>query len=345
MISCRFNFKSVDTAHRSLVHSWLTQPYVAKWFYGQGLENTLKHLEEFLQGSSQSQYWLAYDKEHPFAFFITSSVDKPHDVLASWCSEEGEAITLDMLIGDTHYLGKGLSHILIQEFLDSQFPQVAEVLIDPEATNSHAIHVYKKIGFKILGKFIPSHSPHSHYMMHLNRKKTSSAITVRSLCEEDLNQLIGTFTPPWSTKEKITQQWAQYFQEQQQGKRTVCVLERQQEFLGYGSLLRSPDYSYFKDHNIPEINAVWIAEESRRQGLGKMLITHLENIAQQEDYRTIGIGVGLYKDYGPAQKLYFKLGYRPDGNGMTYQCQAVVPGKEYRVDDDLILWLTKSLYA
>lgn len=167
----RFNFKLVDVAHRSLVHSWLAQPYVAKWFYGQGLENTFKHLDEFLQGASFSKYWLAYDKDHPFAFLITSSVDKPEDELAHWCSEEGDAITLDMLIGDNNYLGKGLSHILIQEFLVSQFPQAAEVLIDPEATNSHAIHVYKKVGFTILDEFIPSHSPHPHYMMRLDMKK------------------------------------------------------------------------------------------------------------------------------------------------------------------------------
>jgi hypothetical protein len=47
----RYNFRPVDEAHRSLVHSWLKQPHVAKWFYGQGLENTIKHLDEFLLGS------------------------------------------------------------------------------------------------------------------------------------------------------------------------------------------------------------------------------------------------------------------------------------------------------
>ena len=167
----RFNFKPVDKAHRSLVHSWLKEPHVAQWFYGQGLENTFRHLDEFLQESSCSQYWLAYDKNHPFAFLITSSVCKPTDELTKWCKDAGEAITLDMLIGDTKYLGKGLSHVLIEEFLLSQFPQVSEVLIDPEATNSHAIHIYKKVGFKVVGEFIPSHSPHPHYMMHLDMKK------------------------------------------------------------------------------------------------------------------------------------------------------------------------------
>jgi ribosomal protein S18 acetylase RimI-like enzyme len=167
----RFTFKPVVAKDRPLVLKWLVQPHVAEWFYGQGLQNTFTHLDEFLQGASQSQYWLAFDKDRPFAFFITSSVSKPHDELTRWCIEEGDAITLDMLIGDTSYLGKGLSHLLIREFLTSQFPHAAEVLIDPEATNSHAIHIYQKVGFRILGEFIPLHSPNPHYMMRLNMKE------------------------------------------------------------------------------------------------------------------------------------------------------------------------------
>ena len=167
----KFTFKPVDREHRSLIHQWLVQPHVAEWFYGQGLENTLRHLDEFLQGSSQSYYWLAYDKKHPFAFFITSNVCKPDDKLTRWCTEEGDAITLDMLIGDTNYLGKGLSDVLIREFLLSQFPKVKEVLTDPEATNLRAVHVYQKAGFSILDEFIPSHSPNLHYMMRLNMEK------------------------------------------------------------------------------------------------------------------------------------------------------------------------------
>ncbi len=173
MMNSKFHFKPVDATQRALVHSWLMLPHVAKWFYGQGLENTFKHLDEFLDGASFAKYWLAYDNDHPFAFLITSTVSKPTDELSKWCAKEGTAMTLDMLIGDTNYLGKGLSHILIQEFLLAEFPQVGEVLIDPEATNSHAIHIYKKVGFKILSEFIPSHSPHPHYMMRLNRKELS----------------------------------------------------------------------------------------------------------------------------------------------------------------------------
>lgn len=167
----RFNFKPVDPAHRSLVHHWLILPHAAEWFYGQGLQNTINHLDDFLNGKSAGQYWLGFDGDHPFAFLITSNVEKPTDELSCWCSEDGSAITLDILIGDTSYLGKGLGSILIKEFLLSQFPHVSEVLIDPEATNQRAVHVYQKAGFKILSEFIPSHSPHPHYMMHLKMKE------------------------------------------------------------------------------------------------------------------------------------------------------------------------------
>jgi len=164
-----FHFKPLDGEHRALVHRWLQEPHVAKWFYGQGLENTINHLDDFLNGLQGGEYWLGFDQNRPFAFLMTSHVEKSSDILAKWCSEKGEAITLDLLIGETDYLGKGLSYILIQEFLASQFPHVNEVLIDPEATNSRAVHVYKKAGFKILGEYIPSYNPRPHYMMRLDR--------------------------------------------------------------------------------------------------------------------------------------------------------------------------------
>lgn len=152
--SFRFQFKPFSKEDRALVHGWLKQPYVAKWFYGKGLENTLRGLDDFLEEVSTSQYWIAFEKEHPFAFLITSSVEKPEDELTRYCILEGKAITLDLLIGDAKYLGRGLSHLVIQEFLLSHFPNVSEVLIDPEASNAHAIHIYQKVGFRIVEQFI-----------------------------------------------------------------------------------------------------------------------------------------------------------------------------------------------
>ncbi|MFZ0566003.1 MAG: hypothetical protein WAM28_07450, partial [Chlamydiales bacterium] len=91
----RFTFRTVNENDRGLVHSWLAKPYVAKWFYGDGLANTLKGIDEFIGGISDTKYWLACDGNRPFAFLITSLVKKPEDELSKWCIAKGTTITLD----------------------------------------------------------------------------------------------------------------------------------------------------------------------------------------------------------------------------------------------------------
>lgn len=159
MISSKFQFtfKPLEEKDRPLVHGWLQQPYIAEWIHGVGLQNTLNGLEKFFQGDSDTTYWIAYDKDIPFAFLITSP-------------EGNDATTLDLFICDQNYLGKGIAVPMIQEFLITQFPNVKRVLIDPEATNKRAIHVYQKVGFKIIGEFIASWHPVPHYQMELYMK-------------------------------------------------------------------------------------------------------------------------------------------------------------------------------
>lgn len=152
-----FRFTPAEPTQRSLIHQWLDQKYIREWIHGIGLQNTLNGLEKFFQGISDTTYWIGYDQDIPFAFLITSSEGK-------------DAITLDLFICNLNYLGKSLSVPMIQEFLITHFPHVKRVLIDPEATNARAVHVYQKTGFKIIGEFIASWHPVPHYQMELHMK-------------------------------------------------------------------------------------------------------------------------------------------------------------------------------
>ncbi len=168
-------------------------------------------------------------------------------------------------------------------------------------------------------------------------------VQMRLMKEEDLNLLIKTFDFPWNTMQITNEKWQRYYDEQQKGTRNVYLVEYRHQLVGYGSLLYFSEYPEFKQANIPEIHDVWISQEMRNKGLGTKLILHLEEVAKKEGYHRLGIGVGLYRDYGPAQILYYNLGYLPDGKGITYKDRPVVPGETYPVDDDLILWLHKLL--
>ena len=68
-----------------------------------------------------------------------------------------------------------------------------------------------------------------------------------------------------------------------------------------------------------------------------------ELIAAAKRASNVGIGVGMGADYGAAQRLYVRLGYVPDGRGVTYAALPVKRGDRVVVDDDLVLYLTKRL--
>lgn len=152
-----FHFAPLEMSQRSMVHRWLEQSYIKEWIHGVGLQNTLTGIEAFFQGKSEATYWIGYDKEIPFAFLITFQ-------------DGDDTITLDLFICNVDYLGKGFAVPMIREFLVKKFPTIKRVLIDPEATNTRAIHVYQKVGFKIIGEFIASWHPVPHLQMELFMK-------------------------------------------------------------------------------------------------------------------------------------------------------------------------------
>ncbi|MCB9385777.1 MAG: GNAT family N-acetyltransferase [Bryobacterales bacterium] len=137
--------------------------------------------------------------------------------------------------------------------------------------------------------------------------------------------------------------WERRMIEHRSGDRYVAVAEDVGRLVGYGSLVFQSAYEPFRRAKIPEIQDLVVAENFRGRGAGTMLIERLEDLAAGEGYTEIGLGVGLYGDYGRAQRLYTKLGYRPDGRGVAYRGEPVPAGSTVRLDDDLLLWLAKRL--
>ena len=152
-----FSFACVKSSQKGLLNQWFEQKHIREWLHGIGLQNTLTGIENYFQETSTTTYWIGYDKDIPFSFLITSPSGE-------------DAITLDVFICDLNYLGKGLAVSMIQEFLSCHFSNVTRVLIDPEATNARAIHVYQKVGFRIANEFIASWHPVPHYLMELHMK-------------------------------------------------------------------------------------------------------------------------------------------------------------------------------
>jgi GNAT superfamily N-acetyltransferase len=166
-------------------------------------------------------------------------------------------------------------------------------------------------------------------------------VQFRELQDGDLALLAATGGgAAWNTR---SGKWNRYWIEHQDGARIVLLADLEGQIVGYGSLVWVSQYPCFRGAGIPEIQDLVVAEKHRGAGLGTRLIHALESRARAAGHLQLGIGVGLHRDYGSAQRLYSSLGYIPDGRGITWNNEPVVPGKDVRVDDDLVLWLTKDL--
>lgn len=169
----------------------------------------------------------------------------------------------------------------------------------------------------------------------------TDGFTIRALEADDLDRIAATDGgPAWNADPVL---WQGYLADAAQGRRIVLLAFQGQDVVGYGTLLWQSDYLPFKAAGIPEINNLVVAQSARGGGIATAMIGRFEQNAASAGRSAIGLGVGLYADYGAAQRLYVRLGYLPDGRGITYGEKPVVPDQSVRVDDDLVLWLTKPL--
>ena len=166
-------------------------------------------------------------------------------------------------------------------------------------------------------------------------------IELSDLKLEDFDEIVAAFESlGWHKPRK---QYETYLLNQVNGSRTVVVCRHKEEFAGYVTLVWGSAYPDFKAGNIPEISDLNVLPHFRRNGIGTRLIIECESVAKSKGFREIGLGVGLTADYGNAQRIYFRLGYVPDGKGLHYGIRAIEYNQSVVADDYLVLYLSKVL--
>lgn len=143
----------------------------------------------------------------------------------------------------------------------------------------------------------------------------------------------------WS---KPAAQFEQYLAEQAAGSRAVLVARLDGEFAGYVTVDWVSPYPAFAEAGTPEVRDFNVLPHLRRRGIGTRLMDAAEALIAERS-PLAGIGVGLYPDYGAAQRLYVLRGYVPDGRGIAWNNAHVAAGQSVPVDDDLALYFVKAL--
>lgn len=146
-------FKQATARDIATIKNWLLKERIKEYWGDGGL--TLPDLQKFVKGeSSIFAHVFGFYLNNPIAFFMTSVLEKDHD-WRRWMEPDTINLSLDFMVGDDHFIGRGLAHLLINEFIAVECAKASAVFTDPEARNMKAIHVYEKAGFKVQGLYRP----------------------------------------------------------------------------------------------------------------------------------------------------------------------------------------------
>ena len=162
---------------------------------------------------------------------------------------------------------------------------------------------------------------------------------IRKMQTSDVKELSqGFINQGWPGREEIL---ARYFLEQECGEREVLVAEVEGALAGYITILPCAKQGPFAEI-YPELSDFNVFEPFQNQGIGNLLMEEAEKRVKPISDK-VTLGVGLHSGYGPAQRLYIKRGYIPDGSGVWYQNHR--PAMDATCEDigDLVLYLSKDL--
>ena len=162
--------------------------------------------------------------------------------------------------------------------------------------------------------------------------------SIRKMQESDIKNLSqGFISQGWPGREEIL---ARYFLEQKSKEREVLVAEIDGVVAGYITILPDAKQGPFAGM-APELSDFNVFEPFQNQGIGNLLLEEAEKRVRLISDK-VTLGVGLHSGYGPAQRLYIKRGYIPDGSGVWYRNQPLEMNATIQNNDDLVLYLSKE---
>ena len=165
-------------------------------------------------------------------------------------------------------------------------------------------------------------------------------LRIRSMTREDAQILFDTYAsygwhPSMETYEN-------YLREQEAGRRLVFIAEYEGSVAGICTLVLHPTEGPWANGEWPEIEDLTVFFHLHRRGIGSRLLDIAEaEAAKRADH--VYLAVGVHSGYGPAQRIYGKRDYIPDGSGVWYKGKPLEPYAACCNDDELLLFLVKEL--
>ena len=170
----------------------------------------------------------------------------------------------------------------------------------------------------------------------MSRKEIAN---IRRLAADDILNIDNMFIKQgWESRLNVLEN---YLADQNNDERVFLIAEKDDVILGYITLMKVAKHGPFLGL-YPEVADFNVFEDFQKMGIGKTLLEKIE-VEASKISNVITIGVGLHKGYGPAQRLYIKQGYVPDGSGVWFNNENIDMNVSCINNDDLVLYFSKQI--
>ncbi len=190
-------FRLAQPLEQAMLLGWFDEPHIKEFW--DNSESNRKNLTDYLSGHKNLfDYWIGSIDQNPYCMIMTSDAkDGNPPLLKPYLSSTGKTWTIDFMIGNKNYLGKGLASTTLDLFT-RYIPQLIDVkvdtwLIDPAADNTKAVHVYTKAGFEKVSEFTPVKGYFANKLHYLMLKKVKPK-------NDDV--ILESYNPNWPLKAK-----------------------------------------------------------------------------------------------------------------------------------------------
>lgn len=163
----KIEFHNISIDLKEIIFAWLAEPHVQEFW-----DNSQEHKDDILNfmngrkepssyANGQFVYFVAKCNDEPYAMIMAieeTPASPINEIKIQHLSKTGRSYSLDFMIGNKTYLGKGMGAptlVAFMHYFRSEIDKDVELfMIDPASDNPRAMHIYMKAGFEYVGDFV-----------------------------------------------------------------------------------------------------------------------------------------------------------------------------------------------